>query len=56
VLGVVRTEEQGHFAHQHIRQVLDCVVIGAELPEVPLAKLAPAVRVMAKPGPQAALG
>jgi len=36
-----------------IRQVLDCGVIGAELLEVSLAKLAPAVRVMAKPGPEA---
>ena len=36
-----------------IRQVLDCGVIGAELLEVSLVKLAPAVRVMAKPGPEA---
>jgi hypothetical protein len=36
-----------------IRQVLDCGVIGAELLEVSLVKLAPAVRVMAKPAPEA---
>jgi hypothetical protein len=33
--------------------VLDCGVIGAELLELSLVKLAPAVRVMAKPGPEA---
>ena len=41
-LGVVRAEEQRHFARRDkIRQVLDCVVIGAELLEVSLVKLAP---------------
>ena len=54
VLRVVRAEEQRHFARRHkIRQVLDCGVIGAELLEVSLVKLAPAVRVTAKPGPEA---
>ena len=49
-----RAEEQRHFARRHkIREVLDCGVIGAELLEVSLVKLAPAVRVMAKPGPEA---
>ena len=53
-LGVVRAEEQRDFARRYkIRQVLDCGVIGAELLEVSLVKLAPAVRFMAKPGPEA---
>ena len=53
-LGVVRAEEQRDFARRYkIRQVLDYGVIGAELLEVSLVKLAPAVRVMAKPGPEA---
>ena len=34
-------------------RVLDCGVIGAELLEVSLVKLAPAVRVIAKPSPEA---
>lgn len=50
----MRAEEQRDFAHRYkIRQVLDCGVIGAELLDVSLVKLAPAVRVMAKPGPEA---
>ena len=54
MLGVVRAEEQRQFARRHkIRKVLDCGVIGAELLEVSLVKLAPAVRVMAKLGPEA---
>jgi hypothetical protein len=54
VLDVVRAEEQRHFARRYkIRQVIDCGVIGAELLEVSLLKLTPAVRVMAKQGPEA---
>ena len=44
MLDVVRAEEQRHFARRYkIRQVIDCGVIGAELLEVSLVKLAPAV-------------
>ena len=51
-LGIVR-EEHSDFARRYkIRQVLDCGVIGAELLEVSLVKLAPPVRVMAKPSPE----
>ena len=50
----MRAEEQRRFARRYkIRQVIDCGVIGAELLEVSLLKLTPAVRVMAKPGPEA---
>jgi hypothetical protein len=42
-LGVVRAEEQRDFVRRYrIRQVYDCGVIGAELLEVSLVKLAPA--------------
>jgi hypothetical protein len=46
VLDVVRAEEQKrHFARRHkIRQVIDRGVIGAELLEVLLLELTPAVR------------
>jgi hypothetical protein len=56
VLEVVRAEEQKrHFARRHkIRQVIDRGVIGEELLEVSLLELTPAVRVMAKVGPEAA--
>ena len=54
MLDVVRAEEQRHFARRYkIRQVIDCGVIVAELLEVSLLKLTPAVRVMAKQGPEA---
>jgi hypothetical protein len=54
VLDVVDAEEQRRFARRYkIRQVIDCGVIGAELLEVSLLKLTPAVRVMAKQGPEA---
>jgi len=50
----VRAEEHRDFAHRYkIRQVLDCGVIGAALLEVSLVKLAPAVRIMAKPAREA---
>src|SRR5262249_26521453 len=53
-LGIVRAEEQSDFARRYkIYQVLDCGVIGAELFEVSLVKLAPPARVMAKPSPEA---
>ena len=52
--GFVRAEEQRDFARRYkIRQALDCGVIVAELLEVSHVKLAPAVRVMAKPDPEA---
>ena len=52
-LGIVRAKEQSDFARRYkIRQVLDCGVIGAEFLEVSLVKLAPPVRVMAKPSPE----
>jgi len=55
VRDVVRAEEQKrHFARRHkIRQVIDRGVIGAELLEVSLLELTPAVRVRAKVGPEA---
>ena len=44
-LGVVRAEEQRDFARRYkILQMIDCGMIGAELLEVSLVKLAPAVR------------
>jgi hypothetical protein len=50
----VRTEEERYFSRRHkIRQTIDCGVIGAELLEVSLLKLTPAVWVMAKPDPEA---
>lgn len=49
-----RQGEQHHFARRHkIRQVLDCGVIGAGILQISLVKLALAVRVMAKPSPEA---
>ena len=51
---LVRAEEQRDFARRYkIRQVLDYGMIGAELLEVSLVKLAPPVRVVAKPNPEA---
>jgi hypothetical protein len=53
-LRVVRAEDQRDFACRYkIRRELDCGVIGAELLEASLVKLAPLVRVMAKPSPEA---
>jgi hypothetical protein len=49
-LDIVRAKQKRDFARRYqICQVLDCGVIGAELLEVSLVKLAPPVRVIAKP-------
>ena len=44
----------GRARRYKIRQVLDCGVIGADLLGVSLVNSRPAIRIMAKPGPEAA--